>query len=395
MNKYPFISTALIFSVLLIATSYSVNADTFDNKRAAAITAFPAGTGLVTCGGAGVAPVPVAAVNFAALKLLAGDDIDALSFGDDEELAWENHQIVFSVDAAAKGAPGSGVDNEVLIGTAPSLGAGAPEACGDLFVQLDPPIGCSNVLAPRLFGYTCGTLTGDEHNAAWQTPSAATADDLDAFDYTSPAQAQNLGCYFSLVVGSPTLAAIGATAGDILFSPADGVTLPVIAMLAADPANAIAAIPATAVNLGIDGDDLDALNVIGDNQGTIALGSVAQTKCSELMLASTHLVQYSVAPGSVNASCGGLTIEPGDVLDPGGPAAGGPCAEIHTLGAKLGLLSFRANPEDQSDNLNALEAKFTPERIPAVSQWGLAALVLLVLSAGTIVILRQRKTATV
>jgi len=174
---------------------------------------------------------------------------------------------------------------------------------------------------------------GDEANAMWVAPcfpGAGTCDDLDAFEYSPPFGAP--GVYFSLKAGSPTLAAISATPGDILYS--DFTSPPIIASLGGGGGLA------TAANLGTPGADLDALNVVGSvgplatGGGVIVPGPVGPSIGVPGPPVSTHLVEWSVLIGGIDA----------DVFVRTGPGV----AAVHTPALALGVLAH--------ENLNALEA---------------------------------------
>ena len=138
--------------------------------------------------------------------------------------------------------------------------------------------------------------------------------------------------YFSLKAGSPSLALIPATPGDILYSDLSGGP-PVVALL--DGAG-----PATALHLGIPGQDLDALNVVGSvgplasGGRVIATGSVGPSVAGVFVGPSTHLVQYSVAADGGSGA---------DVLVRTAFSSAAP----HTPSLALGLLG--------TDDVNALE----------------------------------------
>jgi hypothetical protein len=294
---------------------------------------------------------PVVAIAAGAIGLVPGDEIDALSWGDDPIAG--AHDLTFSVAVGALGALGSGVAGEVALGTPPSAPVPLaipkpPEAAGDLFIQAGSFTGpCTNVLAPAGLGYGAGSGTGDEFNATWVTPAVLPApdDDLDAFDYTDPATPPPGGVYFSLAPGSPSLIVLGATAGDILWSPLGGGP-PVIAVL-------LGVGPATDVALGIAGANLDALNLVAAGPGLIAAGPVGPSSCSPAP-AGTHVVEYSVAPGGPFA--------PSDVLVRMGPAL----AAIKVPAPGLGLLP--------TDDLDALEAFLPLPKVPTAGLSGLALL---------------------
>ncbi len=293
---------------------------TFDIDRTISFSSPP---GLLTEGYPGPA---TSAIPHFVMGLQQGDDIDALSFGDDTALASTTHTIVFSVDFNTNGIAGSGVNFEWSTDTAPGT---APAAAGDIFLQGSG----GNILAPTGLGYATGTGTGDEANAAWANTNCVpgnVCDDLDAFDYSTPTSAN--GVYFSLRAGSPTLPLLGATPGDILYSDLSS-TPPIIAILAG-------AGLATDVNLGIAGMELDALNLIGttgpvgSGGGVISAGSVGKN-IAGIAFSTSHLIQYSVH-----------TFTPLDpsvlVLDVPGTFI------VHTDFTLLGLTP--------NENLNALEA---------------------------------------
>ena len=154
------------------------------------------------------------------------------------------------------------------------------------------------------------------------------------------------GIYFSLTPGSPSLALIPATAGDILYSPLGGGPVVIAALAGAGLA--------TAANLGIPGADLDALYVVALAPGIIAPGLVGPTPCSAPL--GTHLVEFSTAPGGL--------LPPGGVLVRIGPGL----AAVKVGPAGLGLAP--------ADNLDALEAVL-PSLPPGVPTAGTPALVLL------------------
>ncbi len=341
---------------------------TFSHDNTVAITAVGGGEDLLTEGAPGP---PVVAIGGASLGLVAGDHIDALSFGDDTPLKTE-HQIVFSVDANSIGLDGNDVSFEFHVDSAPCAGS-APvpaAACGDIFTQA--LAGGSHILAPSGSGYSPGGgAAGDECYAKWAggnfLPPGA-ADDLNAFDYTAPADAA--GIYFSLAPGSPTLAAIAATPGDILYSDLSG-TAPVIATLGGEAGLA------TAANLGSALSDLDALSLIGTTGpvggggGVIAAGAVGEAPANTGVV-STHLLEFSVTRG------GGAVGFSGEVLVRTGAAV---AAVFVPAEEGLGLAIV------DEDELNALEVILTVP-IPTVSEWGLAAMTLLLLAAGTLVLRR-------
>ena len=364
--KTPQSQAILLTALASTFTLQAVAQTTFSHDNMIAITAVGGGEDLLTEGAPGP---PVIAIGGAVLGLVAGDHIDALSFGDDTPLMSE-HRIVFSVDANSIGRPGSGVPFEFHVDSAPCAGS-APvpaAACGDIFIQ--SPVGGSHILAPSGFGYRPGGVAaGDECYAKWaggNFPPPGAADDLNAFDYTAPTDAA--GIYFSLAPGSPTLAAIAATPGDILYSDLSAAA-PVIATLGGGAGSA------TAANLGIALSDLDALSLVGTTGsvggggGVIATGSVGAAPANTGAV-STHFLEFSVTRG------GGAVGFAGEVLVRTGP---GVAAVFVPAEEGLGLAIVN------EDELNALEVIPTP-MIPTVSQWGIMVMTLLVLTAGTLVL---------
>jgi len=313
-------TTFLLTSTLMLGATAAAQTS-FDNDGLIAPAFTP--PGILTEGFPGA---PVVAIPAAAMGLGPLDEIDALSYGDDAIIQGV-HTLVFSPDFLTMGFPGTGTAFEFGVDTAPGV---PPAAAGDIFVQVPPPFG--NALAPPGSGYAAGTLTGDESNATWPSPCVpgAVCADLDAFDYGDPMLAT--GVYFSLAPGSPILGVIGATPSDILYSDLLG-GLPIVALLAG-------AGPATGLNLGIPGLNLDALNCVGSTGpiaaggGVILPGIVGPSVAGIFAPASTHLVQYSTS------GTGGIDA---DVL----VRIAGAVFGLHTPAPALGLMPF--------ENLNALE----------------------------------------
>jgi hypothetical protein len=334
-------SLRIALSSLLLAPSAFANS-AIDHVHATAVTVVGVAGDILTEGAPpGFPAPPVVSIPAAAIGLVVGDEIDALSFGNDPITT--RHQLSFSVDPAAFGLPGTGVAMEVAIGTPPSspIPFGVPkppEAAGDIFLQTGTVGGpCTNVLAPPGAGYGAGTFTGDESNATWMTPAGiAPADDLDALEYSDPAVLPPGGIYFSLAPGSPSLIPLGATPGDILYSPLGGGPVVIAALAGAGPA--------TDVALGIPGANLDGLNVVAAAPGVIAAGAVAASPCSPA--AGVHVVEYSIAPGGA--------FPPAAVLVRVGPGI----AAVKVTPAGLGLFP--------TDNLDALEAiPMPPTPVPS------------------------------
>ncbi len=241
----------------------------------------------------------------AQLRLLPGDDIDALHQGfAGSILTW------MSVDRASTGAPGTAVRAE----------ANAGEQSGDVFAALSLGGALPNG----------NSLAVDE-----QVLGLALLDDLDAmywlsFDASAP-------FFFSLSAGSPTLAALGASAADILVGA---------------PGQA-PSVHLTATQLGLSAaDDIDAL----DGGVAVVPGFPAGP------------IRYSLAPGSPSLG-GGSTA---DIFSTAGTVI---------PAAQLGL--------NAGDNLNALASTFDCSLDPlAVECPEPGALLLL---AGGLVAVRKRR----
>lgn len=356
MNNKRLLTT--LGTLLLVATSQSSAQTTFDHDRAIALTALA--PGLLTEGAPGP---PVLSVAAATMGLVPADEIDALSFGDDrclDTIPAPTHRIIFSVDGASVGQMGTGVNFEINVDSDAPPGGDPPAAAGDLFRQdcqrgnalarntaVFGPGGVGFLYVQREGYDSLQFSDGEESFATWATPCLpGFCDDIDAFDYSTPPIGVT-GVYFSLKAGSPSLIAPGFTPGDILYSDLTG-TPPVVACLQGG-------VLATDVNLGIPGEDLDALNLIGSlggigaGGGIIESGTVCRSIAAPTPPASTHLIEYSVAPGGA--------FSPADILLRVGnsPMPAG----VHTTAAQLGLLT--------TDNVNALECKHGRLVIPFFS----------------------------
>ncbi|MEE8476449.1 MAG: hypothetical protein V3T01_13900 [Myxococcota bacterium] len=384
-KRFTLQSTRLSLVGFLVASVASVaSGSTFSQLSAGEITPVPAPgvDDLLTEAGLPDCSPPIVAFTLAQLGLVLGDEIDALSFGDDLPIQGR-HILTFSVDEFAVGDAPTGVFEEVTVGTAGTCPAPTgtpkpPEASGDVFEQI--PYSRNQVALPPN-GYRDGpTGFGDERDAAWNAPSPQLGplrDDLDGFDYSNDAAPR--GIYFSLAPGSPSLGILGVTVGDILFvRPGAGAPLlgPFIASL-------FGVGPATDVILGIAGEDLDALNIMAFEDptfGVIRPGILGPSNWSGsgpgCCVVSSHLVQFSVAPGGAFLEGDVLTR---DIISPPFPAPG--IAGVHTLGIEgLGL------DESGGDDLNALEAytgKINVERVFTFYSRPMSAGAFLAISAGS------------
>lgn len=230
-------------------------------------------------------PLPTVGVPFAAMGLLAGDVVDAVSDGFDPTFL--PHVDYFSVTRASFGAAGTGVFTESTAGDTPP--GFTPGHAGDLFVAgLTIPPG-TNVLAPAGFGWTLGTTTGDEANAGLITPTLpGIGDEVNAYDLaTIPAGAPVL---FSLAAGSPTLGILGAAPADILavggvFGPAPIVLLPGFVL---------------GIPIGLDMDALATSFFMtgGFGPGTIEY-SLTAASAAAVGLSGADILTYTGVPGIV------------------------------------------------------------------------------------------------
>ena len=210
------------------------------------------------------------------------DDLDALSYGLDLAPG-EPLGVNFSVGPGAQGAAGSAV--EAQRNCPPSSPGLSPEAEGDVFGSLldganshvldgNGPIGTCPSAFP--LGLVEGATVRDDLNALAGRDAGAVDEDDDGVP-DSPV-------YFSLAAGSPSLAAFGYSAADILRTVGGG-----------QPT-----LFASAATLGLQsGDDVDALCLRESGDQTFGAGDV---------------LYFSLAPGSPSLS--GLG-EPGDLLSPG------------------------------------------------------------------------------
>ncbi len=296
------------------------------DAQSTSLTAISAGPNslLTPSGPLPAAPPPAIGLSAAKLGLMAGDAIDAVTFGEDGA---PGGTLYFSVTRATVGA-GAGpktpdVSTEVA-GVSPGT---QPEASGDIFSNLDPAcVGAppfntqvldgngAALLPPSCYpGLGLGLVEG------LASPGPPRNDDIKDFDWGYPGTWNIICVGFSLTAGSPTLLGQnpllpgGAAPADILAScPASG-TPPV------GPPDLF--IVLTAANLGlIAGDDIDALSI-----------------------SSGGTVLFSLAPGS--PSLGVCTYSPASVIGGGVPPFGA-CPPVFRSAAVLDLL-----PTDDVDGL--------------------------------------------
>jgi len=239
-------------------------------------------------------------------SIVSGDDLDALSYGDDDP-AQAAPAIFFSVAPAAQGTVGSAVR------TQHDCPAAEPE--GDEFGST--------------FDFT-NTLVMDGNGPIGTCASAfplfliegATRDDLDALDRQDPTAVDpdlngvpDSPIYFSLDPTSPSLGTLGLHAADILKTV--GGNAP--------------SVFASRASLGLAaGDDVDALCLRESGDGAFGLGDA---------------LHFSLAAGSPTLAA--IAASPGDILAPGSPSP-----TIAYRGASLGLQA--------ADDLDAMKCQFKP-----------------------------------
>ncbi len=237
------------------------------------------------------------------------DDVDGLSYGTDLQ-GGPAQSVEFSVGPGAHGAAGSAV--EAQYNCPPADPGFAPEAEGDVFASAvdgsnelrfdgNGPIGSCSA------GFPLGLVE-----------AAVRRDDLDALDARDASAVDANGdgvpeesIYFSLAASSPTLAASGFSAADILVTRDGGAP----------------SVFASAAQLGLTPDqDVDAFCLRENGDGVYNVGD---------------LVYYSIAPRQNGPAAG--YVGPGDILAPGTP----PVVIRH--GSELGLAT--------GDDLDALECR--------------------------------------
>ena len=263
------------------------------------------------------APPPVVATSAAALGLLPGDVIDALSYGED----FGGGTFYFSVTRPSVGAGVGPFPPDVTsesVAFVPPLTQG--EAASDVFGALDP--NCPNPNSQVLDGngaplgpLACYGGVGLGLTELLPLPPVMFNDDVTAFDWGLPGRGQLFCRFISLAPGSPTLIPgsnplmpLGATPGDIL---------------ASCPGFLIVAIPAA--GLGLVGGPAGCAPPVCDDVDALSLGGG---------------IFFSLAPGSPSVP----PFSPADVITVG-PA-------IFLPAAALGLLP--------ADDVDALEVVMNP-----------------------------------
>ena len=242
MRSLARIFSATSFVACLFASSTAF-AQTFTlDPTSSSLVAIPATSGdLVVPSGAlppSAAPPPAVALSAAALGLLPGDVVDAVTFFDDAgPIGLGGVTGYFSVDRSSPG-PGVVAPPDVSgenVAFVPALTQ--PQAASDIFVSNDGVCLGYGVHTQLLDGD--GALIGPPSVCGWgggppyglglaeplPTPPPPFNDDLGDFDWGVPGRGRLFCIGFSLAPGSPTLTPAanallpaGAEPGDILFS---------------------------------------------------------------------------------------------------------------------------------------------------------------------------------
>jgi hypothetical protein len=302
-----------------------------------------------------VSALPRPGLSAASLGLQAQDVIDALSDGRDP-VDGERHpgdmHLIFSVSRDSAGLPGTAVRQERAGDTAPPAGAQPSGHAADLFVW-DGASGV-NALAAAPLGWSLGSQTGDEANAHLRLPAVGQpGDNVNGYDRSTMGFVPPGGMggdepgaggpafpprpvFFSLANGSPTLAAIGATGGDVLAAGGPFGASPVVFI-----PHAALALPPWA--------DLDALNLEVRRN---AAGALAPWR-----------LRFSVSSATL-----GFALPNGSVVNSGAhilASAAGGNAVIAIAAAQLGLRA--------EDDVDALESAVTQDGVEAADdladQW--------------------------
>jgi hypothetical protein len=279
-------------------------------------------------------PPPTVGITAAALGLLPGDVIDAISYGND---GGPGSTLTFSVTRPSVGTPGPPNSVATEVGGVP-VGI-QPEAAGDVFITLDPacgvPLGFNIQIADgngmALAASVCG-YPGPGMGLAelLALPGPPLNDDLSSFDWALPGIWPLTGVGFSLAAGSPTLTPgtnpllpAGAEPGDLLVSLfAPPPTPPTLFVFAGSAAlGLVSGGPGCAPPAC---DDVDALSVSFPAGGTVT---------------------FSITPGSPSiGACGYSSADAlGGVVPPIAP-----CAAPFLVAGALGLAV--------ADDVDALES---------------------------------------
>jgi Thrombospondin type 3 repeat len=288
----PFLIGALFASRLLASALAGAETFVYD-PLSFTLPLIPAGSNdLLAPSGLTIpaAPPPAVGISAAALGLLPGDVIDAISFGNDGPPL---STLTFSVTRASVGAGGPFTPNVFSEVTAVPVGF-QPQAGADLFTAFDPACGVLPPFNTQILDgdgvplpppLTCYGGLGMGSAEGAPLPPPPSNDDISAFDWSLPGVFQTAGgVAFSLAAGSPTLMGAnpllpaGAEPGDMLAAfPASPPFPPTLTVfIGAAALGLISGGPGCAPPVC---DDLDALSLSFPAGGTV-LFSVTPTSPS-------------------------------------------------------------------------------------------------------------------
>lgn len=274
------------------------------------------------------APPPAAVgLSAAALGLLPGDVIDAISNGDDGPPGPST--IYFSVARPSTGIPGPFPPDVVAESVTFVPPLTQPEAASDIFATNDPACALLPFNSQLLDGNgaplgppSCYLGFGLGLTELLATPPPPFNDDISAFDWSLPGRAAFTCVGFSLAPGSPTLTPganpllpSGAEPGDILVSCPG----PPVALFMSTPAAALGLVSGGPGCAPPACDDIDALS-------------------------ASFVLMFSLSPASPSVPA----FSPADLLTPG--------PVVFLPAAALGLLP--------TDDVNALELVMNPCPVP-------------------------------
>ncbi len=270
MRSFPIRLAVLAMAAAMVARPLSVAAQSVVlDPASASLASIPATSGDVLMPaaplGPGPLPAPTIGIPFAAVGLLPGDVVDALSYGDDS-----GPTVYFTVSRGSVSAAGPTPPNvfSQATGVAPGL---QPEASGDVFVFGDPAcptpgahtqILDGNGIASGALGCYGGFGLGLTEGLALPPPPAN--DEIADFDWGYPGVGL-LSCFaISLKAGSPTL-----TPGTNPLLPSGAEPGDLLVVCPRRPSDIAVFLPASALGLVSGGpgcsppacDDVDAISI--------------------------------------------------------------------------------------------------------------------------------------
>jgi len=264
--------------------------------------------------GHGVPTPPSVTLTRAGLGLAMGDELDALSFGQDPMDGKEWMDLIFSVDPGSEGSANSGVRQEFQSGS---------EESAEYISYIDN----ANLVIVKGDRIVNNPLTEDLDALVDQPASLV--------DFDGDGTPED-PVFFSLGPNSPTLAMVGATIGDVLATVGGGPPV----------------VYATLADIGlVSGDDIDAICLLKSNYPSVDLrpGTGVPTAPRPGGLTFDHML-FSLAPSSPSLSAGGHSAA--DVFitnfSNNNPQVNFPL-QVFAEASELGLL--------EDDDLNALKCQ--------------------------------------